>query len=83
MKWIGKLGIGSKRNMTEEQLYEKVREQLYKKVNVIKGNHWCKICADKADFIIVSNTVYGIEKLPLCKKCAEMLKGKIDIGMKL
>ena len=68
---FGKVG---KRNMT--------REQLYKKVNVIKGNHWCKICDDEADFVIVNNAVYGVEKeLPLCKKCAEMLKGKIDIGM--
>ena len=58
------------------------REQLYKKVNVIKENHWCKICDAEADFVIVNNAAYGIgKKLPLCKKCAEMLKDKIDIGM--
>ena len=58
------------------------REQLYKKFKVIKGNHYCKFCDTEADFVIVNNAVYGIEKeLPLCKKCAEMLKGKIDVGM--
>lgn len=55
------------------------REQLYKKFKVIKGNHYCKFCDTEADFVIMNNAVY--EELPLCKKCAEMLKGKIDIGM--
>lgn len=58
------------------------REQLYENIKIVKDNHWCKICDDKADFTIVNDAVYGIGKeLPLCKKCAEMIKSKIDIGI--
>ena len=60
------------------------REQLYNKIIVIKGYHWCTICDAEADFVIVNNNVCGAGKeLSLCKKCAEMLKSKIDIGMKM
>ena len=55
---------------------------MYKSIKVVKGNHWCRICDAEADFVIVNPNVYGDgNELPLCKKCAEMLKGKIDIGM--
>lgn len=58
------------------------REQLYKNIKVMKGYHWCRICDAEADFVIVNPNIYGSEsELPLCRKCAEMLKGKIDIGM--
>ena len=58
------------------------REQLYKSIKVVKGNHWCRICDAEADFVIVNPNVYGDgNELPLCKKCAEMLKSKINIGM--
>ena len=60
------------------------REEHFEDIKVVKGNHWCEICDAEADFVIVDTTAYGIgRELPLCKKCAEMLKGKIDIGMKL
>jgi len=58
------------------------REEHFEDIKVVKGNHWCEICDAEADFVIVDTTAYGIgRELPLCKKCAEMLKGKIDIGM--
>lgn len=58
------------------------REQLYKSIKVVKGNHWCRICDAEADFVIVNPNVYGNgNEFPLCKKCAEMIKSKIDIGM--
>ena len=60
------------------------REEHFEDIKVVKGNHWCEICDAEADFVIVDTTAYGIgRELSLCKKCAEMLKGKIDIGMKL
>lgn len=54
------------------------REQLYKNVKVVKENHWCVVCDSKADFVIVSDAVYGVggKGLPVCKKCAEILKGR-------
>lgn len=35
------------------------REQLYKSIKVVKGNHWCRICDAEADFVIVNPNVYG------------------------
>lgn len=54
------------------------REQLHKNVKVVKGNHWCAVCDSKADFVIVSDAVYrvGGKGLPVCKKCAEVFKGR-------
>lgn len=60
------------------------KAQLYEEIDVVKGYHWCGICDDEADFVIVNNAVYGVGKeLPLCKKCAEMLKNKINIGLSI
>lgn len=42
------------------------REQLYKSIKVVKGNHWCRICDVEADFVIVNPNVYGDgNELPL------------------
>lgn len=69
-----KTGEKEKKIMTREEHFEDIK--------VVKGNHWCGICDAEADFVIVDTTAYGIgRELPLCKKCAEMLKSKIDIGM--
>lgn len=58
------------------------RKKLYKNIEVVKGYYLCRICNAESDFVIVNPNIHGSEsELPLCKKCAEMLKSKIDIGM--
>lgn len=60
------------------------RETLYKNIKVIKGKRWCRICDSEADFVIINTTALGdLKGLSLCKKCAEILKEKIDIGLSL
>lgn len=61
--------------MTREKLFNDI-------IRVEKGNHWCKICDAEADFVITNReSEASLQELPLCKKCAEMLKEKIDIGL--
>lgn len=65
-------------------MVDMTREQLYKSIEVVKGNHYCRICDDDADFVIVNPNIYGEDgEHSLCKACAKMLKSKIDIGLKM
>lgn len=59
------------------------REDLFKKVTVEKGNHWCMFCDNKADFVITNNRTAPMNEFPMCKKCAEFFKQKINIGLKM
>lgn len=59
------------------------REDLFKKMTVTKGNHWCLFCEHEADFVITNNTSIPKVEYPMCKKCAELFKSKIDIGLEM
>lgn len=58
------------------------REQYFKKVNVEKGNHYCMFCDSEADFVISKGIDWKYE-FPMCKKCAELFKSKIDRGLRM
>ena len=58
------------------------REQYFKGVKVEKGNHYCMFCDSNADFVIHKNIDWKFE-FPMCKKCAELFKKKINVGMNL
>ena len=63
--------------MTREELFNNI-------IKVEKGNHWCRICDAEADFVITNRGCEAsLQELPLCKKCAKMLKVKIDIGLSI
>ena len=59
------------------------RENLFAKMTVAKGNHYCMFCDSEADFVITNNMVSPKAEYPMCKKCAELFKGKINIGLKM
>lgn len=57
-------------------------EQYFDNVRVEKGNHYCMFCDGDADFVLHKDVDWKIE-FPMCKKCAELFKKKIDAGMNL
>ena len=59
------------------------RENLFKKVEVTKGNHWCMFCDSEADFVITNSMASPKAEYPMCKKCAELFKLKINDGFNL
>ena len=61
------------------------REELFKDIiKVEKGEHWCLICDAEADFVITNRgSEVSLQELPLCKECAKLLKGKIDVGLSM
>ena len=59
------------------------RENLFKQMEVTKGNHWCMFCDSEADFVITNSMVSPKTEYPMCKKCAELFKGKINIGLEM
>ena len=59
------------------------RENLFKQMEVIKGNHWCMLCDSEADFVITNSIVSPKAEYPMCKKCAKLFKGKINIGLEM
>ena len=59
------------------------RENLFKQMEVVKGNHWCMFCDSEADFVITNSMVSPKAEYPMCKKCAELFKGKINIGLEM
>ena len=61
------------------------REELFKDIiKVEKGEHWCLICDAEADFVITNRgSEVSLQELPLCKGCAKLLKGKIDVGLSM
>lgn len=58
------------------------REQYFENVKVKKGNHYCMFCDSNADFVIDKETDWKYE-FPMCKKCAEFFKKKINEGLTL
>ena len=59
------------------------RENLFAKMTVTKGNHYCMFCDGKADFVITNSMVSPKAEYSMCKKCAELFKGKINIGLEM
>ena len=57
------------------------RENLFAKMTVAKSNHYCMFCDSEADFVIANSMVSPKAEYPMCKKCAELFKGKINIGL--
>lgn len=57
------------------------KENLLKKMKVVKGNHYCMFCDNNADFVIINNVVSPKTEYPMCKKCAELFRGKINFGL--
>ena len=52
-------------------------------MEVAKGNHWCMFCDSEADFVITNSMVSPKAEYPMCKKCAELFNGKINIGLEM
>ena len=63
---------------TREQYFEAIKIKPTRK-------HWCKICDDMADFLIINtnDTNRRSNVLPLCNECAKLLSQKIIRGIKL
>ena len=59
------------------------REDLFKQMKATKGNHYCMFCDSEADFVITNSMVSPRAEYPMCKKCAELFKGKINIGLEM
>lgn len=59
------------------------RENLFVKMTVAKGNHYCMFCDHDANFVITNNNVTPKAEYPMCKKCAELFKLKINDGFNL
>ena len=59
------------------------RENLFKQMEVAKGNHYCMFCDSEADFVITNSMVSPRAEYPMCKKCAELFKGLINIGLEM
>ena len=59
------------------------RENLFAKITVTKGNHYCMFCDSKADFVITNSIVSPNAEYSMCKKCAELFKLKINDGFNL
>ena len=59
------------------------RENLFKQMEVIKGYHYCMFCDSEADFVITNSMVSPRAEYPMCKKCAELFKGSINIGLEM
>ena len=57
------------------------RENFFKKVVVKKGNHFSMFCDNDADFVIFNNNSSVVTEYPMCKKCAELFKNKIESGI--
>lgn len=64
--------------MTREQYFEAIKIKPTRK-------HWCKICDDMADFLVINtnDTNRRSNVLPLCNECAKLLSQKIIKGVKL
>lgn len=58
------------------------REQYFDDIKVEKWNHYCMFCDSNADFVIHKGASWKFE-FPMCKKCAELFKRKINAGMAL
>ena len=58
-------------------------ENLFAKMIVAKGNHYCMFCDSKADFVIINSIVSPNAEYSMCKKCAELFKLKINDGFNL
>ena len=58
-------------------------ENLFAKMIVAKGNHYCMSCDSEADFVIANSMVSPKAEYPMCKKCAELFKLKINDGFNL
>ena len=58
------------------------REQYFGNVKVKKGNHYCMFCDSEADFVITKATD-GKFEFPMCKKCADLFKKKINAGLEM
>lgn len=59
------------------------RENLFAKMTVAKGNHYCMFCDSEADFVITNSMASPKAEYPMCKKCAELFKLKINEGFNL
>lgn len=59
------------------------RENLFVKMMVTKSNHYCMFCDHNANFVITNNSVTPKVEYPMCRKCAELFKMKIDEGLNL
>ena len=59
------------------------RENLFNQMEVTKGNHYCMFCDSEADFVITNSIVSPRAEYPMCKKCAELFKGSINIGLEM
>lgn len=55
------------------------REEIFKKMKVTKGDHYCMFCDCDADFVIITNELK--KEFPMCNICAELLKEKIKKGL--
>ena len=58
-------------------------EEIFKKIIVIKGNHYCMFCDQNADFVISDDNICPKKEYPMCNKCAALFKQKIDYGVVL
>lgn len=58
------------------------REQYFKNLKVVKGNHYCMFCDSEADFVITKE-IGTKRNFPMCKKCAELFKNKINSGLEM
>lgn len=58
-------------------------EDLFEKMEVTKGYHWCMFCDCEADFVIFNDEASPETEYPMCKRCASLFKDKIDRGLEL
>ncbi len=59
------------------------RDNLFKEMTVTEGNHWCMFCDNEAEFVITNKKHAPKLEFPMCKKCAELFKRKINIGLEM
>ena len=59
------------------------RGNLFNQMKVIKGHHYCMFCDSEADFVITNSMVSPRAEYPMCKKCAELFKCSINIGLEM
>ena len=59
------------------------REEMFKKVVVSRGNHYCMFCDQDADFVISNDNVSPKREYPMCNECAALFKQRINYGVVL
>ncbi len=59
------------------------KEDLFKKITVDSGKHYCMFCDQDADFVITNDNVNPQKEYPMCNECAALFKQKINYGVVL